>query len=89
MRLFKVFFGLAFGLMIFFFLAKFALIAIFIAAICTAISLATRKIMGYSAYGYRSDDSAELRRSEVEPLFYERPDAHPVYRDTYRSIEIQ
>ncbi|NND08388.1 MAG: hypothetical protein HKN87_18570 [Saprospiraceae bacterium] len=89
MRLFRMFFGLAFGLMIFFFLAKFALIALFIAAICTMISFAARKMMSYSLYSYRSDHPAKLWRSEVEPLFYDQPESHPVWHDSYRSIEIQ
>ena len=89
MRLFKVFFALSFGVLLFFFLAKFAIIAAFIAMVLTAISFLGRKVLGTYEYGNLPDHSASVSRVEAEPLFYPYREDSPVWQDAYRSIEIR
>jgi len=84
-----MFFALSFGVLLFFSVAKFAIIAAFIAVVLTAISFAVRKMLGFRDYGKQPDHLASSWRAEAEPLFYQHAEAAPIWRDAYRSIEIR
>lgn len=78
-----MFFALSVGIILFFFLARVALVALVAAAIMTAIFHVVRRIRrSFSDHHPAYDEWRGLpHRYEQEPLFYERPRQHEKLED--------
>lgn len=96
-RPFKMFFGIAIGVMIFFFIARVALVALVFAAVATAVYAAFRGLKRFAAYNeYEGNHRARQRRGPemnrnrrgVEPLFHDyTPASERSYNDNTRYVE--
>ena len=95
-RPFKMFFGIAIGIMVLLFVARIALVAFIAAAIMTAVYAVFRKLRDFSPYG-RQDEAYYTRRHNgmgmgnyhskgVEPLFHDYPAGRMPSNDT-RYVE--
>lgn len=99
MRPFKFFFVLALAVFAFTFVAKFFIMAFFVAAIMSTVYFVFTKIRNFffrmtwdrSGYGEYEDDGYHRqfaeRRYQAEPLFYKR-ERQPQWQSDYRSITI-
>ena len=86
MRPFKMFFGIAVGLILFFFLARVAILAFIIAGVMSIVYAIYRRLkdfITYDRYGryyipdYRNERNSYHLNNRVEPLF------HEAYSDRY------
>ena len=98
MRPFKMFFGFALAIMLFFFVAKFFVFAFIAAAIMSIIYAVFRRVKNFITYdrygdyyirGYETNtDFSNFRKSQAEPLFYgDRPSRYRS-NDDIRFVDI-
>ena len=93
MRPFKMFFGIAVGVILFLFVARIAIMAFIIAGIMSIVYAIYRRLkdfITYDRYGeyyipeYQPQRSMYRLESGVEPLVYEH---HPRYRRPVRNVQ--
>ena len=96
MRPFKMFFGIAVGLILFFFIARVAILAFIIAGIMSIIYAVYRRMkdfITYDRYGDYYIPERRYRRSRyeiqdrVEPLFQEAYSNYPRQRRPIKNIQ--
>lgn len=93
MRPFKLFFGIAVGVILFFFIARVAIMAFIIAGVMSILYAIFRRLkdfITYDRYGNHYIPRYEMNRPQaqieygVEPLFYE---SQPIRRRPIKNIQ--
>ena len=96
MRPFKVFFGIAIAILLFFFVVRIAIMAFVIAAIMSIVYAVFRRIKDYISYDrygdpyipeYRYARMSSPMRNKVEPLFHNEPSRPTSHRKNIQYIK--